>query len=472
MPTNKLPPDAMKAKNKSKNKTDSNTANASDSTTEPSCMDDFDPHSMLVDDALACIDSSIDPITESQTLPLRDALSRILATPVNAAINVPSYTNSAMDGYAILSSDIPATGLKQLTLVATVLAGSPTSITIQPGECARIMTGGKMPDGTDTVVMQERVQVNNTLITINTENSTGQNVRHAGEDISVGEKVLSTGKLLTPADLGLLASIGIANVNVIRKVRVAFLSTGDELKPVGGPLSEGEIYDSNRYTLFGMLQRFGAEISDLGVIRDDPQSIRLAIESAAENADVLITSGGVSVGDADYVKQTLEAIGNVSFWKVAMKPGRPLAYGNIKKGTVKPDNIKSGKIKQGNIKQDIQKQCLFFGLPGNPVSAMVTFYQFVLPALNRLSGQQPHKPLLIKLPCISTLNKSPGRVEYQRGRIEVNDDGNYVVKSVGQQGSGILSSMSKANCFIILPLEAGTLPANTTVTVQPFDGLI
>jgi len=414
---------------------------------QPSCMDDYDPHSMLVNDALACIESSIHPITKSQTLPLREALHRILAAPITSTINVPSHTNSAMDGYALMGTDIPVSGSKQLTLVATVLAGAPSQTSIQPGECARIMTGGKMPNGTDTVVMQEHVQISGTRITINAANKTGQNVRMAGEDIAAGQLILPAGKLLTPADLGLLASIGIADVSVIRKVRVAFLSTGDELKPVGEPLAEGQIYDSNRYTLFAMLQRFGADIMDLGVVRDDPQAIQHAIETAAAGADVLITTGGVSVGDADYVKQTLDAIGNVNFWKIAMKPGRPLAYGNI-------------------------KQCLFFGLPGNPVSAMVTFYQFVLPALNRLSGRLADKPLLLKLPCLSTLKKSPGRVEYQRGRIEVDEKGNDVVTSVGQQGSGILSSMSKANCFIILPLEAGIVPANTMVTVQPFQGLI
>ncbi|NOZ54968.1 MAG: molybdopterin molybdotransferase MoeA [Gammaproteobacteria bacterium] len=424
-----------------------NINNRGKSVTEPSCMDDYDASSLLVEDAIHRIETTVQAITESQTLPLKEALNRVLAAPLQATMNVPPHTNSAMDGYALLGADIPKNRSKKLRVIATVLAGATIDITVKPGECVRIMTGAKMPSGTDTVVMKEHVKCHNQSITIDANNKTGQNVRLAGEDIAAGQTVLTAGKLLSPADLGLIASIGIAKVSVIRKVRVAFLSTGDELKPVGEALAEGQIYDSNRYTLFGMLKRFGADISDLGVINDDPQSIQHAIESATEKADVLITSGGVSVGDADYVKQIVEKIGEVNFWKIAMKPGRPFAYGKI-------------------------NQCLFFGLPGNPVSAMVTFYQFVLPALNRLSARLVIKPLQLQLRCSNALKKSPGRVEYQRGRIEVNQAGDYVVKSVGQQGSGILSSMSKANCFIILPLKTGNLAANTVVTVQPFEGLI
>lgn len=412
-----------------------------------SCFNDFDPNSLSVEQAHNKISSNIQAVQESNTVSIRDALDRILSIDVASSINVPSHTNSAMDGYAIRSKDLDSENTTTLKIVGKVLAGAPIQTRVNSGQCVRIMTGGKMPEGTDTVIMQEHVTLNNDHITITPGNKAGQNVRQAGEDIAIGQTILERGKLLTAADIGLLASLGIAEINVFRRIRVAFFSTGDELTSLGQTLQDGQIYDSNRYTLYSMLTRFGADIIDMGVVPDEPSAIENAFHKASKDADVLLTTGGVSVGEADYVKATLEKLGRVNFWKIAMKPGRPLAYGQL-------------------------NQCHFFGLPGNPVSAMVTFYQFVLPALRKMSGQLHYKPIILKLPCSTDLKKTPGRIEYQRGVIENNTDGILTVRSTGQQGSGILSSMSKANCFIILPLECSFVETGQLVDVQPFDGLI
>jgi len=417
------------------------------SSQQSTCMDDYDPNSLLVEEALQRIEDSITSITKNEELPIQDALNRTLTETVNSSINVPPYTNSAMDGYAVRGADLPDHGNKRFTLTGTVMAGKPIDQIIDAGECARIMTGAKMPEGTDTVIMQEHVSVDGNNINIGDQHKPGQNVRHLGEDITRGQTVLDKGKRLTPADLGLLASLGIAKVRVSRNVRVAFFSTGDELVSVGKPLEEGQIYDSNRYTLHAMLQRFGADIVDLGVVKDDKQSIEDAFASAAQQADVLISTGGVSVGDADYVKETMEKLGSVKFWKIAMKPGRPLAFGII-------------------------NECLFFGLPGNPVSTMVTFYQFVLPALKKMQGVLETPSIMLQMRCTSSLRKVAGRIEYQRGVMEQTESGELVVTAVRGQGSHILSSMSKANCFIILPMECVGLESGSIVTVQPFAGLI
>jgi molybdopterin molybdotransferase len=353
-----------------------------------------------------------------------------------------------MDGYAISSADISSAGVKRLKVVGTVMAGRPLDITIAAGECARIMTGGKMPAGTDTVIMQEHVQREENVITITAEaHKPGQNVRQAGEDLARGETVFHPGRRLTPADIGMLASMGIAEIPVLRKIRVAFFSTGDELCNVGQALGDGQIYDSNRYTLDGMLRRLDVELIDMGVIPDNRELIEAAFTEATKKADVLITTGGVSVGEADFVKETLEKLGQVGFWKIAMKPGRPLAFGQI-------------------------DGCQFFGLPGNPVSAMVTFYQFVQPAILRMMGNEDVEPKFLLLKTASPLKKRPGRLEFQRGMIETDESGEMFVRSVGAQGSGILSSMSKANCFIELPLETSMVEAGDYVRVQPFAGMI
>ena len=411
------------------------------------CCDDYDPSSLNMDIALQRIEQAISPITAYECCNLRAALDRVLAQIVVSPINVPSHTNSAMDGYAIRGADIPDSGETVLEVVATIMAGKPTPLSIKSGQCARIMTGGKMPESADTVIMQEHVTRTHDRITFSADHKTGQNVRQAGEDLAIGDEVLQPGRRLTSADIGMMASLGMAEVKVYRRPRVAFFSTGDELRGVGEILGEGQIYDSNRYTLHSMLSRFDADIIDMGVIPDEQDAIRNALQQAASQADVLITSGGVSVGEADYVKALLNDVGNVDFWKIAMKPGRPLAFGNI-------------------------QRCHFFGLPGNPVSAMITFYQLVLPALKKLSGQQFVQPLTIEVRCTTDLKKRQGRVEFQRGILETNAKGELTVSSSGEQGSGILSSMSKANCFIILPMECGNVAADTFVKVQPFAGLI
>jgi len=309
------------------------------------------------------------------------------------------------------------------------------------------MTGASMPPGTDTVVMQERAERDGDVLRIGPGNRPGQNVRQAGEDLAKGGIVLTAGKKLMPAELGLLASLGFVEITVKRRLRVAFFSTGDELRSAGEPLAEGDIYDSNRYTLHAMLTRLGVDITDMGVVRDRREELERALKEAAQAADAIITTGGVSVGEADFIKETLASQGRVNFWKIAMKPGRPLAFGRI-------------------------ENAVFFGLPGNPVSVMVTYYEFVQPALRRLMGQTDTRPPRIMVPCVSRLKKTPGRMEFQRGILETDSNGRLVVRSTGEQGSGILSSMSKANCFIVLPMEAGAVEPETLVAVELFEGLI
>lgn len=412
----------------------------------PSC-DDYEPNSLTVEDALQRIDQDLQPVRGEEQLALRSALGRVLAADVLSHINVPGHDNSAMDGYALRGTDLPSEGQAQLTVVGTSLAGQPYTETIQAGQCARIFTGAVMPNGTDTVIMQEHVERQADLITIAANHKKGQHVRPIGEDIAVGQPVLQAGQRLRPADIGLLASLGIPELTVKRNLRVAFFSTGDELRSVGEALQPGQIYDSNRYTLHGMLTRLGVEMVDMGRVRDTAEEVENALRSAAGCSDAIITSGGVSVGEADYVTDTLRRIGEMNFWKVAMKPGKPLTFGKI-------------------------QPAVFFGLPGNPVSAMVTFYQFVQPALRRMMGENQVTPVRFTVPCLSPLKKTPGRLEFQRGLLENDEQGRLVVRSTGKQGSGILRSMSQANCFIILPRDCGHLEAGSDVLVEPFDGLI
>lgn len=413
---------------------------------QPSC-DELDPNSLRVEQAREKILAAIQPLESYEQLTIRNALNRVLAEPIISGIDVPAHTNSAMDGYAVRSADLPVEGTCTLQIAGTVMAGTPLDRVIQPGECARIMTGGKIPAGTDTVIMQEHIERNGDTLTIGHRHRSGQNVRQAGEDLTRGEVVLQTGRKLTPADLGILASLGCAEVRVVRRIRVAFFSTGDELRSIGQALGDGQIYDSNRYTLYAMLKRIGADFLDMGIVPDQRDHIEQAFRIAMQQADVLITSGGVSVGEADFVKETLEKLGQVGFWKIAMKPGQPLAFGQL-------------------------NECPFFGLPGNPVSAMVTFYQFVQPALQRMMGITDIAPTYLQLKCESEFKKRPGRLEFQRGIMVTNSKGELAVKSTGAQGSGVLRSMSEANCFIILPLECSRVEAGEMVTVQPFAGII
>jgi len=413
---------------------------------QPSCADAVDRGALSVADAMQRINTLIHDIEDTELLPLRHSLDRILAEDVYSTINVPGHTNSAVDGYAISSADLDNVTTKLLTVTGTAFAGQPFTKNVQTGQCVHVMTGAKMPPGTDTVVMQEHVLLGNNTIRFNPGYKAGQNVRKAGEDLKIGQIAITAGKKLSPAELGMLASMGIAEVNVVRKLRIAFFSTGNELRSLGEELVEGEIYDSNRYTLHGMLSRLPVEIEDLGVIPDDPRAMHSAFLRASTNSDVVITTGGVSVGQADFVKQVINEVGNVDFWKLAIKPGRPLAFGKI-------------------------NDAVFFGLPGNPVAVMVTFYQFVQPTLKRMMGQADIEQPKFKVTCESPLKKKSGRVEYYRGILSTDSDGRVTVRKAGMQGSGILSTMSKANCFIVLPSDRSNVEPGQLVDVQPFEGL-
>jgi len=413
-----------------------------------SCADDYDPNSMPVAKAREVIARFLQPVTATERLSVRAALGRVLAEDVVSPLNVPAHDNSAMDGYAVRCVDLKGDGEASLKVTGTAFAGAPFQGTVKAGECVRIMTGGVVPAGADTIVMQEHVKAVQDRVTIGPGQTKGQNLRRAGEDLTAGQIALKRGLLLRPADVGLVASLGIGEVTVYRRLRVAFFSTGDELVSIGTQLKEGQIYDSNRYTLHGMLTRLGCEVLDMGVVRDDPKLLEKAFHDAAAAADVVITSGGVSVGEADFVKDLLNKLGEVVFWKIAMKPGRPLAYGKI-------------------------GAAHFFGLPGNPVSVMVTFYQFVRDALLKLSGRDPVPPLpTFKVPCVSSLKKAPGRTEFQRGVLERDSHGTWSVRVTGEQGSGILRSMSEANCFIILPDTQGNVASGTLVEVQVLEGVV
>ena len=413
-----------------------------------SCADDYDPNSMPVAKARELIARFLQPVGATERLNVRAALGRVLAEDVVSPLNVPAHDNSAMDGYAVRIADLKGDGNVALKVAGTAFAGAPFQGAVKAGECVRIMTGGVVPAGADTIVMQEHVKAAQDRVTIGPGHKKGQNLRRAGEDLMVGQVALKRGLPLRPADVGLISSLGIGEVTVFRRLRVAFFSTGDELVSIGTQLKEGQIYDSNRYTIHGMLTRLGCEVLDMGVVRDDPKLLEKAFHDAAAAADVIITSGGVSVGEADFVKELLNKLGEVVFWKIAMKPGRPLAYGKI-------------------------GAAHFFGLPGNPVSVMVTFYQFVRDALLRLSGRDPVAPLpTFKVPCVSNLKKAPGRTEFQRGVLERDSHGTWSVRVTGEQGSGILRSMSEANCFIILPDTQGNVASGTLVEVQLMDGIV
>ena len=417
---------------------------------EISCADDYDPNSMPVDRARALIRQFLTPVTGTERMHIRQALDRVIAEDLTSPIAVPGHDNSAMDGWAVRFADLAASGDTELRRVGESFAGKPSSSAIGPGETVRIFTGGVMPANADTVVMQERASEldGRVCISAGAVRKAGQNRRFAGEDIRRGQVVLRRGQPIRPAELGMIASLGINEVTVFRRLRVAFFSTGDELRSIGTTLGPGEIYDSNRYTLFGMLSRLSCDALDMGVVPDVPDALEEAFATAAANADVVITSGGVSVGEADYVKQLLDKLGEVLFWKIAMKPGRPLAYGRI-------------------------AGAHFFGLPGNPVAVMVTFYQFVRDALLVLQGRGEIAPMpTFKATLAAPIRKMAGRTEFQRGVLAADANGGWDVRPTGNQGSGILSSMSQANCFIVLDTSTGNVPAGEIVDVQLLEGLI
>ena len=411
-----------------------------------SCLDGYDPEALHVDKARAAIRACLSPIGETERAKTRDALGRVLAEDIVPAIDVPGHDNSAMDGYAVRSSDLNPRNEVVLKQIGTALAGRPFMQPLGPGQCVRVMTGAVMPRGADAVVIQEVVRANGDAIVVPPGQKAGQNVRYAGEDLTAGVAVLKAGALLRPAELGVIASLGLGEVRVRRRLRVAFFSTGDELASIGAALAEGQVYDSNRYTLHGMLARLGVEAADLGVVRDDPAALEAAFRKAAAQADAIVTTGGVSVGEADFVKALMAKLGEVLFWKIALRPGRPMAFGRI-------------------------GDAFLFGLPGNPVAVMVAFYELVRDALWILAGRSGDFAIpLLKANSATAIRKIPGRTEYQRG-ILFREGGEWKVRTTGQQGSGVLRSMAEANCFIVLEHERGRVEAGEPVPVQLFDGL-
>ncbi|RMG56176.1 MAG: molybdopterin molybdenumtransferase MoeA [Gammaproteobacteria bacterium] len=407
--------------------------------------DEFDPNQLTVEQALERILETVAPVSGRERLHLRQALDRVLLEPVVATFDVPPHRNSAMDGYALRAADLGTDGTR-LRVVGRSMAGAPFEGRVGAGEAVRIMTGAVVPEGADTVVMQEQTEREGDEVVIRGNHREGANIRHPGEDMRAGSTVLEAGRQLNAADVGLLASLGIAEVTVYRRPRVAFFSTGDELRGIGEPLGEGDIYDSNRYTLDALLARLPVERLDMGVIPDDLEAVRKAFREAAAVADLVLTTGGVSVGEADYIKTVLEELGQIGFWRIAMKPGKPLAFGNL-------------------------GQAHFFGLPGNPVSTMATFVLFVRPALQRMMGRSPEAPLRLRARVLNDLRKSPGRKDHQRGILR-QEGGELVVETTGLQGSHVLSSMSRANCFIVLPRGSGPVASGEEVEVLPFFGLL
>lgn len=418
-----------------------------------SCLSGYDPQALPVDQAQRIIGKFVQPIGAVEKVALRSALGRVLAHDIVSPINVPAHDNSAMDGYALAGSEIGGQQPVTLRIVGTAFAGGSYAGQVNPGECVRIMTGAPMPAGCDTVVPQEFTQAlsDSEVMLAGSVVRPGDNRRLQGEDLAAGKPALLGGRILRPADLGLLASLGLAEVPVRRRLRVAFFSTGDELRSVGEPLDPGCVYDSNRYTLYGMLTRLGCDIVDMGVIPDDPALLEQAFRSACECADAIITSGGVSVGEADYTKQIMARLGDVTFWKIGMRPGRPMAFGQIVSGG---------------------KRAYLFGLPGNPVAVMVTFYFFARDALLRMMGAESRPLPLLRAVSESAIRKKPGRTEYQRGILTHDAHGNPQVRITGSQGSGVLRSMSEANCMIILHHHQDRVNAGDLVDVMLFEGLM
>jgi molybdopterin molybdotransferase len=424
---------------------------------------------LTVEETRAAISSLVDQlldsgaIAETESVLLDQGLNRILASDVLSPIDVPAADNSAMDGFAFRGTELSNAPLTRLIVVGTVFAGTPFSGSLAAGQCLKIMTGALMPTQCDTVIPQEMTQKLATeadgLERIQFESnvvSSGENRRLRGEDLAQGSVAIAAGRILRPSDLGLAASLGINTLTVKRKLRVAILSSGNELRPLGTPLDSGSIYDSNRYSLMGLLNRLGLDVLDCGIIQDDPLALKTAFLQAASTADVIISSGGVSVGEADFTKQVMQELGDVGFWKIAMRPGRPMAF-----GTLKPVP-----------NQHPPRSTLFFGLPGNPVAVMVTFYQFVQSALLQLSSATQLRPPLTQAITSAAIRKKPGRTEYQRGILDIGPDGRPQVRVTGSQGAGILRSMSEANCFIVLSHEQGNVAAGELVNVVLFEGLL
>ena len=411
------------------------------------CLSEYDPQALPVVDACRVIAQMLRPVQAIERVAIRAALGRVLADDVMSPIDVPAHDNSAMDGYAVRHADLLPDTPTRLRVAGVALAGRPLGFAPQAGEAVRVMTGAVMPEHTDTVVVQELTRIEDDVVIVPPGQQPGQNRRLRGEDLRTGTPALEGGRIVRPADLGLLASLGIAEVSVRRRLRVAFFSTGDELRSVGEPLAHGQVYDSNRYTLFGMLSRLDVELIDMGVVRDDPAALEAAMRTAAGCADAIVSSGGVSVGEADFTREIMARLGDVAFWTVAMRPGRPLAFGRV-------------------------GEAFYFGLPGNPVAVMITFYFFARAALLRLMGAAPAPQLFTRARSLEAMRKKPGRTEYQRAIVEPGEHGELTVRTTGSQGSGVLRSMSRANCVVVLHHEQSSVPIGGWVDCLLFDGLV
>jgi len=412
----------------------------------------YDPQALHADKALEFLQALVTPVHEVTRIDLTQALGRVIAEDIISPISVPAHDNSAMDGFAFDGARLSDGGALTLRVVGTALAGAVWQGHVGPGQCVKIMTGAVMPAGLDTVVPQELTQRDGDRIAIAPRTLVqGDNRRFKGEDLMQGQPALTAGSLISPAALGLLASLGFTTVPVLRRLRVAFFSTGDEIMQAGEAPREGAVYDSNRYTLLGLLTRLGVEAIDMGLVRDDPQALETAFKDASSRADAIITSGGVSVGEADHTKAVMRKLAGgesgVAFWKIAMRPGRPMAVGRI-----------------GNA--------VLFGLPGNPVAVMVTYLAFVRPALLRMMGSTGSTPPLLRAQSSEAIRKKPGRTEYQRGIVSRAPDGSLTVATTGQQGSGVLSSMVHANGLIVLHHNQGDVSVGQNVDVMMFDGAI
>ena len=408
----------------------------------------YDPHALRAEQVGEFLNQLVVPVSSTESLDLMKAANRVLSEDVISPISVPGHDNSAMDGYAFNGQFLHTNTHFKLKVMGTALAGAMWKGKIQEGECLKIMTGAVMPNGLDTVVPIEMVQELDGSIEISSQTlHAGDNRRLCGEDVKTGSTALSKGTLLRPAALGLLASLGFPKVSVFRRLKVAYFSTGDEVLSLGESPREGAIFDSNRYTIFGMLQRMGIEIVDMGVVRDQPTLLEEAFKQAAEESDAIITSGGVSVGEADHTKTMMSKLGDVAFWRIAMRPGRPMAVGRI-------------------------GDAILFGLPGNPVAVMVTFLAFVRPALQKMMGNEVKNSLFLKARSQEIIRKKPGRTEYQRGIVSLDAQGALQVVTTGNQGSGVLSSMVEANGLIVLHHEQGNVSAGDMIDVMMFDGVI
>jgi len=417
-----------------------------------------------VDQARAAIAAALRPVQTQETVAIGQALGRVLAVDVVSPIDVPAHDNSAMDGYAFASADLSLEAVTTLRSVGTLYAGAPFADVVGPGECLRIMTGAVMPAKLDTVVPLElcRADGKPEAATVHIEPGVmraGENRRRRGEDLTAGRPAVRAGRVLKPADMGLVASLGLSQVQVLRRLRVALFSTGNELRSLGQPLDPGSVYDSNRYSLLGAVQRLGMEVVDLGLVPDDPAALQATLQHAVAEADVVLTSGGVSMGDADYTREVLARMGEVAFWKVAMRPGRPFAFGPL--GPVGP------------VGRSPEKAPVWlFALPGNPVAALVTFYAFARDALLQLAGAEATPLPVLQARCTTAIRKRPGRTEFQRAVLEPAATGGWQVRLTGSQGAGILRSMSEANALVVLRHEQGSVAEGELVDVWLFDGLV